>query len=52
MVSMKRVTISGSGPTVVVWARRAEADACRAELERLAPEALVLPLAVTAAGAA
>jgi len=46
------VTISGSGPTVVVWARRAEADTCRAELERRAPEAQVLPLAVTAAGAA
>ena len=46
------VTISGSGPAVVVWARRAEADTGRAELERRAPEAQVLPLAVTAAGAA
>jgi homoserine kinase len=45
------VTISGSGPTVVVWAREGEADACRTELEARADGAQVLQLAVAASGA-
>ncbi len=45
------VTISGSGPTVIVWAREGEADACRAELEERTTGAAVLPLAVAARGA-
>jgi homoserine kinase len=45
------VTISGSGPTVIVWAREDEAETCRAELELRTPDAQVLPLAVAAVGA-
>ena len=45
------VTISGSGPTVIVWAREDEANACRAELEARLPQAQVLRLDVAAAGA-
>jgi homoserine kinase len=45
------VTISGSGPTVIVWARRGEGGACVAELRERCPEARVLPLAVAASGA-
>jgi homoserine kinase len=45
------VTISGSGPTVVVWARPGEADACAAELAGRFPDAEALPLRGSAAGA-
>lgn len=44
-------TISGSGPTVVVWARPEEADACAAALAGRLPRERVLRLAVAAAGA-
>jgi homoserine kinase len=46
------VTISGSGPTVIVWAREDEADSCRAELEARAAGARVLRLEVAVSGAA
>jgi homoserine kinase len=39
-------TLSGSGPTVIVWAEPAEAAARAAELERRFPEATVRVLAV------
>ena len=44
------VTLSGSGPTVVVWAEKAKAEAAAAELEERAPDAQVLPLAIAARG--
>jgi homoserine kinase len=42
-------TLSGSGPTVIVWAE--DATACSAELERRFPDEQVLPLRVAAEGA-
>ena len=45
-------TLSGSGPSVVVWAEREAAASCAAELEERFPEAEVLQLAVAAEGAA
>ena len=42
-------TLSGSGPTVIVWAE--DADACAAELARALPDETVLPLRVVAEGA-
>ena len=45
-------TISGSGPTVVVWAREDAAEACADELTARFAVAKVLPLAVAAHGAA
>lgn len=44
-------TISGSGPTVIVWARDAEAAACEAELRERFPDDRVLRLAVAPGGA-
>jgi homoserine kinase len=44
-------TISGSGPTVIVWAREDEADAVAAELSERYPEERVLWLAVSKEGA-
>lgn len=44
-------TISGSGPTVIVWAREDEADAVAAELADRFPEVRVLWLAVSREGA-
>jgi homoserine kinase len=44
-------TISGSGPTVIVWAREGEAEACAAELADRFSEVQVLWLAVSAQGA-
>jgi homoserine kinase len=44
------VTLSGSGPTVIVWAE--DAAACAADLTTRFPEARVLPLGVAARGAA
>ena len=46
------VTISGSGPTVIVWAKVDDAEACAVELRTRAPGAQVLSLAVAATGAA
>lgn len=45
------VTISGSGPTVIVWARRGKSDPVAQELAAAYPDARVLPLAVAADGA-
>ncbi len=45
------VTISGSGPTVIVWARDDTAVACCAELEARLPGTTVLILAVAGSGA-
>jgi homoserine kinase len=44
-------TLSGSGPTVIVWARPKAAEACAAELVRRFPDADVLRLAVSPSGA-
>ena len=44
-------TISGSGPTVVVWAREDAADNCAAELTARFPGAQVLPLDAATQGA-
>jgi homoserine kinase len=46
------VTLSGSGPSVVVWAEPQHAARVAAELERIVPDhTKVLPLSVAAAGA-
>jgi homoserine kinase len=45
------VTISGSGPTVVVWSRQSDASDCVDELASRFPQAIVLPLAVVSTGA-
>jgi homoserine kinase len=42
-------TLSGSGPTVIVWAE--EAEACAAELADRFPDETVLTLPVSAEGA-
>ena len=44
-------TLSGSGPSVVVWARPEAATGCAAELAERFPETQVLPLTVAADGA-
>ena len=44
-------TISGSGPTVIVWAREEAAGECRGELAERFPDARVLSLAVADGGA-
>ncbi len=44
-------TLSGSGPTVMVWANPADANACAADLQRRFAKADVLKLAVSATGA-
>jgi homoserine kinase len=44
------VTLSGSGPTVVVWVEKDKAEAAAAELEQRAPDAQVLPLAIVSRG--
>jgi len=44
-------TLSGSGPSVVVWAEPARADECEAALSRAFPAARVLRLAVAPTGA-
>jgi homoserine kinase len=44
-------TISGSGPSVVVWARRGAEAACAAELARRHPDVRVLTLPVSPRGA-
>jgi homoserine kinase len=44
-------TLSGSGPTVIVWARPRQAGACAAELAERFPDVDVLRLSVSASGA-
>ncbi len=44
-------TLSGSGPTTIVWARPEAAEQCAAELEARFPDERVLRLAVSAEGA-
>ncbi len=44
-------TLSGSGPSVIVWARAKAAGACARELAERFPLVTVLPLAVTPKGA-
>lgn len=44
-------TLSGAGPTVIVWARDGRADACAAELRRRFPHERVLPLTISPTGA-
>jgi homoserine kinase len=44
-------TISGSGPTVIVWARADAVDACVAELRERHPDVDVLPLRASPKGA-
>jgi homoserine kinase len=44
-------TLSGSGPTVIVWARQDASDACAARLRSLWPEVDVTPLGVSSRGA-
>ena len=44
-------TLSGSGPTVIVWARRDGTAACAAALAARFPDADVVPLEVSPAGA-
>jgi homoserine kinase len=45
------VTISGSGPSVIVWAHPESADACAGALADEHPETRVLPLAASPEGA-
>ena len=45
------VTLSGAGPSVVVWARKEDRDECVDELRRRLPDAQVLPLEVAPHGA-
>jgi homoserine kinase len=45
------VTLSGAGPSVVVWARREDRDACVAELQHRLPQTHVWPLDVAPTGA-
>jgi homoserine kinase len=44
-------TLSGAGPTVIVWARNGDADSCAADLRRAFPQEQVLPLTITPTGA-
>jgi homoserine kinase len=44
-------TLSGSGPTVIVWAQREAASACVAELTERFPETDVLHLSISPTGA-
>jgi homoserine kinase len=44
-------TLSGSGPTVIVWAQSGQADSCAKELRSRFPAERVLPLRVASAGA-
>ena len=45
------VTLSGSGPTVIIWARREESGVCAEELTKRFPDCRVLALAVATGGA-
>ena len=46
------VTLSGSGPSVVVWAAKSDAAAVAAALAARLPDAKVLPLRIAEQGAA
>jgi homoserine kinase len=52
VVAQAGVTLSGSGPSVVVWVEKGKAAGAAAELESRYPDAHVLPLAVAEQGAA
>jgi homoserine kinase len=45
------VTLSGAGPTVIVWARNGQADSCVEELRRRFPNEQTLPLTISPTGA-
>ena len=45
------VTLSGSGPTVIVWARHEEAEACAQELRKRFDDCGVLAVALATSGA-
>jgi homoserine kinase len=45
------VTLSGSGPTVIVWVRHEDAQSCAEELGRRFPDCRVMPVAVATGGA-
>ena len=45
------VTLSGSGPTVIVWARKERVDEVVAELAERFPEHEVMPLSIATSGA-
>src|SRR5262249_3944282 len=51
VVGAAGVTLSGSGPSIVVWARKGEAEKVAAVLARRYPDASVLPLRIAAEGA-
>lgn len=44
-------TLSGAGPSVIVWARNGQADSCAAELRRRFPDEQILPLTISPTGA-
>jgi len=44
-------TLSGAGPTVIVWARNGKADTCADELRQRFPNEQVLPLTISPTGA-
>ena len=44
-------TLSGAGPTVIVWARNGQADSCAAELRYRFPDEQILPLTISPTGA-
>ena len=44
-------TLSGAGPTVMVWARNGQAESCADELQYRFPDDQVLPLTISPTGA-
>jgi homoserine kinase len=44
--------LSGAGPSVIVWARNEQAEACAAELRQRFPQEQILPLTISPTGAA
>jgi len=44
-------TLSGAGPSVIVWARDGQAGSCEAELRQRFPDEQILPLTVSPTGA-
>ena len=44
-------TLSGAGPSVIVWARNGQTDSCAAELRRRFPDEQILPLSISPTGA-
>ena len=44
-------TLSGAGPSVIVWARNGQVDPCAAELRQRFPDEEILPLTVSPTGA-